>query len=88
MIHFHIPTSSFIHSLRFYLRAPFPISRYRSGEVDKEFTTADGSYVFPNITQDNMTYASGDGGVKYYCTATNSFGTIRSPNVTAFYACE
>ena len=54
-------------------------------EVDDEFKTEDGDYVFPNITQANSQYADEDG-VEYYCTATNDFGTIRSPTVRAFYA--
>ena len=43
--------------------------------------------MFPSITAEDMEYAS-DVGVEYYCTATNSFGTIRSLTVRAFYACE
>ena len=61
------------------------ISRYRSGVVDDLFTMEDGSYVFPIITAADTEYAS-DGGVEYYCTASNAFGTIRSPTVRAFYA--
>ena len=61
--------------------------RFRSGEEDSTFVAANGSYIFPNITQQNSSYASGSG-VEYYCTATNSFGTIRSRTVRAFYACE
>ena len=53
--------------------------------VDDEFKTEDGDYVFPNIIQANSQYADDDG-VEYYCTATNDFGTIRSPTVRAFYA--
>ena len=63
------------------------ISRYRSGVVDDLFTMEDGSYVFPNITAVDTEYAS-DVGVEYYCTASNAFGTIRSPTVRAFYAGE
>ena len=63
------------------------LSRYRSGMVDDMFVTEDGSYVFPNITKADVEYASDDG-VEYYCTATNDFGTIRSPTVRAFYSCE
>ena len=54
-------------------------------EVDDEFKTEDGDYVFPNINEANSEYADEDG-VEYYCTATNDFGTIRSPTVRAFYA--
>ena len=53
--------------------------------VDNEYRTADNSYVFPNITEADSAYASGDG-IQYYCTATNGFGTIRSRTVKAFYA--
>ena len=63
------------------------VSRYRSGVEDDVFVTEDGSYVFPNITKADEKYANATG-VVYYCTATNDFGTIRSPNVRAFYACE
>ena len=52
--------------------------------VDDEFNTEDGDYVFPNINEANSEYADYDG-VEYYCTATNDFGTIRSPIVRAFY---
>ena len=55
--------------------------------MDDQFTAEDGSYVFPNITAVNTSHAS-DVGVEYYCTATNAFGTIRSPTVRAFYAGE
>ena len=55
--------------------------------MDDQFTAEDGSYVFPNITAENTGHAS-DVGVEYYCTATNAFGTIRSPTVRAFYAGE
>ena len=58
-----------------------------SGEVDPTFVKDDGSFFFPNITEKNTTYASRDG-VEYYCTANNSFGTIRSKTVKAFYACK
>jgi hypothetical protein len=64
---------------------PPNITWYRSGVVDDQFTAEDGSYVFPNITAENTGHASG-AGVEYYCTATNAFGTIRSPTVKAFYA--
>ncbi|CAI8037885.1 Contactin-5 [Geodia barretti] len=53
--------------------------------MDNEFIQDDGSYIFPNITEANSAYASGDG-IEYYCTATNAFGTIRSRTVRAFYA--
>ena len=53
--------------------------------VDNEYRTTDNSYVFPNITETDSAYASGDG-IQYYCTATNDFGTIRSRTVKAFYA--
>ena len=72
----------YIHSLSHY-------HRYRKVDgafvVDSEFQAEDGSYLFPNITEAHMAYASGDG-VEYYCTATNDFGTIRSRTVKAFYA--
>ena len=53
--------------------------------MDNQFIGEDGSFVFPNITAEDTEYAS-DVGVEYYCTATNAFGTIRSPTVRAFYA--
>ena len=53
--------------------------------VDNEYRTAGNSYVFPNITETDSAYASGDG-IEYYCTATNDFGIIRSRTVKAFYA--
>ena len=55
--------------------------------MDNEFIQEDGSYIFPNITEANSAYASGDG-IEYYCTAANNFGTIRSRTVRAFYAGE
>ena len=55
--------------------------------MDGQFIGENGTFVFPNITAADTEYAS-DVGVEYYCTATNAFGTIRSPNVTAFYACK
>ena len=54
---------------------------------DDTFRQADGSYLFPNITAENLDHANGDG-VQYYCTAKNAFGTIRSRTVRAFYAGE
>ena len=82
----HKPTDCFrFLSVPSSTSSPFP--RFRSGEEDSTFVAASGSYIFPNITQQNSSYASGDG-VEYYCTATNSFGTIRSRTVRAFYACE
>ena len=44
------------------------------------------SLVVENVMNDGE-YASGNG-VPYYCTATNAFGTIRSPTVRAFYSCK
>ena len=55
--------------------------------MDNQFRRPDGSYVFLSITEEDVEYAS-DVGVEYYCTATNDFGTIRSPTVRAFYASE
>ena len=55
--------------------------------MDPAFVRANGSFFFPNITEQDTTYAN-NGGVEYYCTARNSFGTIRSKTVKAFYACK
>ena len=60
--------------------------RYRGGEVDNQFSQAGDRSYYVNISNDG-TYASADG-VKYYCTASNDFGTIRSRNATASIASE
>ena len=53
-------------------------------EVDTVFVQ-NGTLFIESITEGD--YASRDG-VNYSCTATNSFGTIRSRTATVFYACE
>ena len=55
--------------------------------MDLAYVKGDGSFFFPNITEKDTVYASRDG-VEYYCTASNSFGTIRSKIVMVFYACK
>ena len=78
-----------VDTRRLYIHSFSHYHRYRKVNgvfvVDSEFKAENGSYLFPNITEADMAYASGDG-VEYYCTATNDFGTIRSRTVKAFYA--
>lgn len=54
-------------------------------ELNSSLVLEDGTLSIPNITEGK--YASREG-VSYYCTATNTFGTIRSRSVDVFYACE
>jgi hypothetical protein len=52
-------------------------------ELNSSLVLEDGTLSIPNITEGK--YASREG-VSYYCTATNTFGTIRSRSVDVFYA--
>ena len=54
-------------------------------EVNSSLILEDGTLSIPNITEGE--FASREG-VSYYCTATKTFGTIRSRSVDVFYACE
>ena len=59
---------------------------FRSGvEVDSSLVLESGTLSIPDITEGES--ASRDG-IPYYCTATNTLGTIRSKTVQVFYACE
>ncbi len=53
--------------------------------VNEDLVQNDGSLLVVNITEGE--YASA-GGTQYYCTATNTHGTIRSRIITVLYACE
>ncbi len=62
------------------------IAWFREGvEVDATRVQEDGSFLVVNITEGD--YASADG-TDYYCTATNDYGTIRSRDITVYYACK
>ena len=63
--------------------------RFRSGVEDTENVNGTtGSFQYPNIGAADTEFASRVDGVEYYCTASNLFGTIRSTNARAFYACK
>ena len=62
------------------------ITWFRGGEpLGNEVVMADGSLLIENITEGEDATR---GGVSYYCTANNTFGTIRSRAATVSYACE
>ena len=62
------------------------VTWFRSGvEVDSSLVLESGTLFIPNITEGES--ASRDG-IPYYCTATNTLGTIRSKTVQVFYACK
>ena len=62
------------------------VTWFRSGEeVDSSLVLESGTLSIPNITEGES--ASRDG-IPYYCTATNTLGTIRSKTVQVFYACK
>ena len=53
--------------------------------LGNEVVMADGSLLIENITEGEDATR---GGLSYYCTANNTFGTIRSRTATVSYACE
>ena len=62
------------------------VTWFRSGvEVDSSLVLESGTLSIPDITEGES--ASRDG-IPYYCTATNTLGTIRSKTVQIFYACK
>ena len=62
------------------------VTWFRSGvEVNSSLVLESGTLSIPDITEGES--ASRDG-IPYYCTATNTLGTIRSKTVQVFYACE
>ena len=68
--------------------SPTPtITWFRDGTVvDAMFVNATtGFLVVENIMEGEFASAAG---VPYYCTASNDFGTIRSPTVRVFYSCK
>ena len=62
------------------------ITWFRGGQpLGNEVVMADGSLLIENITEG---VDATRGGVSYYCTANNPFGTIRSRAANVSYACE